>query len=530
MYSEKYCDEYFLKFIPLSPTYVYGANISQTKSAADFDKLYKQFGSENGQYNRAYYDNKFMEASKGSGWISDCSGLFCEISGRDRTAHNYFGSCVAVGPISTIDLKRSCCVFRGTASKITHMGYYCASTGEVLEMANSTVNFRHKAFSASNWTFWGKPDFIDYSSSIVTFPTQGTQKAYLHKGIDMSSYQKNVNYQALKKEGVEFAILKIINKQLQKDSMFETHLSGCTTNGIKVPMVYNYVYTTNKDQAIQAAKAVISTLDGLKAAVCMDIEDAVMTRLGSGITDVINAYQDTIEAAGLNFYLYAGLSFWKSYIAPYSAQLRCLDRIWCARYYNSYNPMDFSQDPNELYKPLNNIVGWQYSSSGKIPSAYNGNLDFDVLYKEIVPTVSNTIVVSPQTPVRPQIGTKIKNTVRTKGANLNVRNKPNTSGQVVGKLKNGSDVVVYGVDKDTGWLRLAVTEEKWCSPDYVEVSAKGIITVENSVYIRSADSKAGDIWGFYKNGETVPILHISTNTSWYLTPKGWVSNKYVKLL
>ena len=70
----------------------------------------------------------------------------------------------------------------------------------------------------------------------------------------------------------------------------------------------------------------------------------------------------------------------------------------------------------------------------------------------------------------------------------------------------------------------------------MSVACQGQVVVENSVYIRSADSKAGEIWGFYKNGEKVKILHQSTNTGWYLTigitdpsKRGWVSNKYVTL-
>ena len=48
------------------------------------------------------------------------------------------------------------------------------------------------------------------------------------KGIDLSTYQRNVNYMSLKADGVEFAIIRsgFGKNESQKDNMFEEHYAG----------------------------------------------------------------------------------------------------------------------------------------------------------------------------------------------------------------------------------------------------------------------------------------------------------------
>ena len=63
--------------------------------------------------------------------------------------------------------------------------------------------------------------------------------------------------------------------------------------------------------------------------------------------------------------------------------------------------------------------------------------------------------------------------------------------------------------------------------DYITTNTYGIITA-NALNIRDADSTKDKIRGTYKKDDKVEILRKSS-TGWYLTPKGWISNNYVKL-
>lgn len=541
MLSEKQCNETIQRYALYNPTYIWGMNFGQVDSFSA-EKLFRLYGSSTGQYNQEYYNQKVQYALQNSqGYASDCSGFFYNIDGRgiDRTAQGYFNNCQSTGEISSIDTSHSCVVFRGTPSKISHIGYY-GSDGYTYEMANSQDNFRKQKFNPKNWTYWGRPEFIDYS---LTTPFSSStlslnpQKLYLYKGIDISTYQKNVDYKKVKESGVEFAILKIINKSLQPDSGFETHYLGCISQGIKVEGCYNYSYSTTIEQAREAANAVINVLNGRKLTVYLDVEDNVQKGLGSYLIDIINAYQEVIEQAGLTFGLYSGLSFYKAYIAPWSSNLKCKNK-WIARYSKGYTEMPFSEDPNQDYKPMDGIMAWQYTSSG-IVNGINGRVDLNVMYSLPVAPSNEIIIPTPINSITPITGLNpiIKNNVKTNGSKLNVRNKPSTDGSIVGKMNNGANVIIYGVDKTGQWARLSVPNSYWSSLSYISSTGVGIVTAEKSLYVRSSDSKSGEIWGVYKSNTKIKILHQSTNTGWYLTVGigkdgkqigGWCSDKYIR--
>lgn len=530
-YSESYCDSYFQKFANMSqPIYIWGENITLISDPnAEAQRLYKLYGSSSGKYNKIYYSQKCQQAFDNHTYASDCSGFFAEIGGIDRTADGWYKSCISKGDMSTIDISHSCLLFRGSESKINHVAYL-SRDGFVYEMANSDDNFRKQPFNSKNWTYWGRPDFIDYSSATYV----PTVKQYLYKGIDISTYQKGINYQALKDAGIDFAILKIINKNGDMDSAYAVHSSALDALGIKIQAVYNYSYAQNVDKAVSDANKVLQYLGNRQCAVCLDIEDNVQKGLGNTLIDIINAYQNVIERAGRAFILYSGKSFYDTYIKPYSANLRC-KQLWIARYYKGYNIMSFDEDPDELYKPMDGILAWQYTSSGNI-KGINTRLDFSVMYKEIE---KPSIIVPTPIPIPSvPLNSLIRNTVQTGGKNLNVRTRPSTkTGQIVGKLPNNTNVVIYGTDKAGEWGRISVPKDEWISLSYISSTGCGIVTAEKSLYVRSSDSTNGEIWGVYKSGEVVTILHQSTNTGWYLTVGkskdgaligGWCSNKYIR--
>lgn len=526
--SEKQCDQIIQQYASYNPVYIWGCNWHRLIGMEEAQSLYNTYGSSSGQYNQDYYNQKVSQTLSGSGYASDCSGFFYNIDQRgiDRTAQGYYDHCQSKGDISSIDLSHSCLVFKGSSTKITHVGYLC-SDGYTYEMANSNDNFKKKQFNPSSWTYWGKPEFIDYS--IADVPVAPTSKQYLYKGIDISTYQKGINYQALKDAGVDFAILKIINKNGDLDSAYTVHSSALDALGIKIQAVYNYSYATTTDKAIYDANKVLQYLGTRQCAVCLDVEDNVQKGLGSYLIDIINAYQRVIENAGRSFILYSGKSFFETYIKPYSANLKC-KQYWIARYYRGYETMPYEEDPNQAYKPMDGILAWQYTSSGSI-KGIGTRLDLNVMYKEI--DAPSYIPV----PLPVDLNPVIKNTVTTSGKNLNVRNKPSEEGTVVGKLRNGDNVIIYGVDPAGQWARLSVPESLWSSLEYISSTGKGVVTAEKSLYVRSSDSKSGEVWGVYKSGEVVKLLHQSTNTGWYLTVGkskdgaligGWCSNKYIK--
>lgn len=104
----------------------------------------------------------------------------------------------------------------------------------------------------------------------------------------------------------------------------------------------------------------IEVLAGRKTFVWLDVEDRCQQGLGQTLIDIINTYQSEIKAAGLDFGVYTGLSFYNTYILPYANQINC--PFWIARY-PSTKGMTIGDDPNDAKKPaiVHSLYGWQHA-------------------------------------------------------------------------------------------------------------------------------------------------------------------------
>lgn len=198
------------------------------------------------------------------------------------------------------------------------------------------------------------------------------------KGIDVSSYQEVIDWPKVAAAGVEFAILKVIRKDLSPDKQFENNWAGATEAGIPVQGVYNYSYATTVEKAKGDAARVVEILAGRKPMVYLDVEHDCLKNLGQTLIDIINEYGKVIKAAGLEFGVYTGLSFYNTYIKPYADKVA--HPFWIARYPSS-NAMTISNDPADDKRPeiTHDLYGWQYSSKGVIPGI-NKDVDLDELY------------------------------------------------------------------------------------------------------------------------------------------------------
>lgn len=193
-------------------------------------------------------------------------------------------------------------------------------------------------------------------------------------GIDVSSYQGTINWWAVKQNGIDFAILKVIRKDLNPDKKFEENWQKCDAYDLEVQGVYNYSYATTVAKARSDAKRVLAILGSRKPMVWMDVEDAVMKGLEKNIISIINAYGKVITDAGLQFGVYTGESFYKTYIKPYGGVSY---PMWIARYGKNNGKCDMKYQPQ-----VPNMVGWQYTSKGRVGGIV-GNVDMNVWYKEL---------------------------------------------------------------------------------------------------------------------------------------------------
>nr|DAV15594.1 MAG TPA: hypothetical protein [Caudoviricetes sp.] len=201
------------------------------------------------------------------------------------------------------------------------------------------------------------------------------------KGIDVAKWNGNIDWNKVKAAGVEFAVLKVINKSNKTEEAFVRNYAGAAAQGLLID-VYNYLYTITETAARTAAKAVVNTLAGRKVGkVWADAEDTCLKNKGIKLIRILNAYKEVIEAAGYEFGVYTGLSFYNRYIKPYKDYIDC--EFWIARY-PSTKDMTITMDPPASKKPAicHNLWGWQHSSRGRVPGI-SGYVDMDICYTKV---------------------------------------------------------------------------------------------------------------------------------------------------
>lgn len=195
-------------------------------------------------------------------------------------------------------------------------------------------------------------------------------------GIDVSKWQKEIDWDKVKNEGVDFAIIRCgyrgsVTGSLVEDPYFEQNIKGAQAAGIKVG-VYFFTQAVNEVEAVEEASMVISLVRDyeLQYPVFIDTEGAG----GNGRADSLNveertavceAFCTTVKNAGLEAGVYASRNWYNNKLTAGTLESYA---IWLAEYrsvplYQGYYQM------------------WQYTSKGKI-NGINGNVDLNVSYRK----------------------------------------------------------------------------------------------------------------------------------------------------
>ena len=210
-------------------------------------------------------------------------------------------------------------------------------------------------------------------------------------GIDVSKWQGTIDWEKVKKAGIEFAILRIGNRMwgngsISKDGLFDEYMKGAHEAGIDLG-VYFYTQAINVSEAKAEAEFVIDNLKQypgyLTYPVYYDIEDIDQHRLGTAklsnaqTTSLCKAFCDTILKAGYDAGVYANFNEFNSRMNK--GELAGYNN-WLARH--AKVPTLSGTATDIFFDGAYNM--WQYSSVGKV-SGINGNADMDVFYKRRLP-------------------------------------------------------------------------------------------------------------------------------------------------
>ena len=192
------------------------------------------------------------------------------------------------------------------------------------------------------------------------------------KGIDVSEFQGDIDWNKVRADGIEFAILKLANiydyDTNYKDSKFDTNYKEAKKRGIKIgAYIYNYCNTV--DTLKKGLEWAIGKLDGRKLdlPLYLDMEDKdIQGETKASLTEQCNEFAKYVESKGYRAGVYANVNWLKNELNPNDFDKDI--SVWVAQYYKECQ-----------YTGKYDI--WQYASNGKV-SGISGNCDMNYLYNE----------------------------------------------------------------------------------------------------------------------------------------------------
>lgn len=221
-----------------------------------------------------------------------------------------------------------------------------------------------------------EPKSSGTSSGSVSTKTLFSEVVDAHKtentqiGLDISKWQGDVDFNALKEAGVEFVIIRVgtssgINGENLVDSKFEQNINGANKAGIPVG-IYFYSYANSEDRAISDALWVLEQIKDYKVdlPIAFDWENWSFYNEFNlsffGLSNMADSFVKTVRDAGYEGMLYSSKNY--------------LEDIWFKGDY----PVWLAH-----YTTKTNYEGdyefWQLCNNGRV-AGINGDVDINIRY------------------------------------------------------------------------------------------------------------------------------------------------------
>lgn len=188
------------------------------------------------------------------------------------------------------------------------------------------------------------------------------------RGIDVSKWQGNIDWNRVKASGVDFAILRAGYGSVssQKDVTFEDNYQNAKAAGIPVG-AYHYSYAKDIAGAKREAQTFLEWIKGkqFEYPVVFDIEESATYNLGRNtVSEIIKTFCSIVEAAGYYVSVYTNKN-WLDHVV--SDEVKSKYDTWLAQWTSTPSYIG----PYGM---------WQYTSSGVV-DGISGRVDMDIAYK-----------------------------------------------------------------------------------------------------------------------------------------------------
>ena len=205
-------------------------------------------------------------------------------------------------------------------------------------------------------------------------------------GIDVSKHNGSIDWEQVKKSGIQFAIIRAGNRgygeagNMVEDPYFVQNMNGAIANGIKVG-VYYYSQAITVEEAIQEAEATLRMIQDNGFADKLSLPIVIDTEASGGRADsmtkeqrttVVKAFCERIKQAGYTPMVYSNKSWLKNNLIM--SELEQYE-VWVAHYVKTDDPINNPTDYDGRFEI------WQYTSTGSVPGI-SGDVDIDISYKK----------------------------------------------------------------------------------------------------------------------------------------------------
>lgn len=188
----------------------------------------------------------------------------------------------------------------------------------------------------------------------------------MKRGIDVSKWQKGLDFSMAKKQGYDFCIVRAgrtgSNGRPIMDELFYENINKAKGAGMDVG-IYFYSKAADVDTAYREAEWINHLLKtdlkgvALKAGIWIDVEDDSMKKLNANaLTGIVMTIINRLNSYGIYVGIYSGLNFF-----IHNLNLKSIPKyvpLWVAQY-GSENKL------RKLY-PDKYIPVWQYAENGKV--------------------------------------------------------------------------------------------------------------------------------------------------------------------
>lgn len=214
----------------------------------------------------------------------------------------------------------------------------------------------------------------------------GPSELPLYRGIDVSIWQGQINYERVKEDGIEVVYIRSSEGSSYVDPYYLRNYNNAKANGLKIGF-YHYLTATTTDEAIEQADFFVSLVGGLEpdCRLAMDFEQFNGLSIEE-INTVSLAFLERVEEkSSKEVVIYSD-----AYNArvTFGEELASRYPIWIAEY---------GVEEPESNGKWDTWIGFQYSSTGEI-SGINPRVDLDYYTQGIFLSDSSQIP-KPEKPV-----------------------------------------------------------------------------------------------------------------------------------